>query len=235
MSFKRKQKKGKSGMGILLILVVVAILFYYYDESSKMSEIESVPQVKMEFSGGESISFYQPVEYSEEISLEMADTALANFFIEQQQPPPPPPTVENRVTESGEVDTTVASSQEAENVIGGEIGSQYYTRTGDALQPHTDYTVVEGVPTFKLGHVVNIIGKIEKTSSPQYFFNILVKKGNEQPIRSASHIETNYDGTFLYSFATDTAWRSGTYMATISTIGDNKSILTFDWVFDIIE
>ena len=59
--------------------------------------------------------------------------------------------------------------------------------------------------------------------------------GNDNPIRSGSYIETNYDGTFLYNFPSDSTWRTGTYTATISTIGDDSSVLTFDWIFDIVE
>ena len=242
MSFKRRRKSGKSsGIGILLILVVVAVLFFFVEESNKSSSMETVPQVRMEFAGGESISFYQPVEYTEEVSMEMADTALAKYFIDQQKSVPEPESdsqrsedLGNRMITEDEVDTSV-SAPINENVIGGEIGNTYYTRDGDPLEGHKEYEVVEGVPTFTRGHIINIVGKIEKSDPAPYFYNIVIRMGNDNPIRSGSYIETNYDGTFLYNFPSDSTWRTGTYTATISTIGDDSSVLTFDWIFEIVE
>ncbi len=242
MSFKKRRSGKNSGIGILLILVVVAVLFYFMEESSNASSMETVPQVRMEFSGGESISFYQPVEYTEEVSMEMADTALAKFFVENQKPEPVPTQVqdgersnlENRMITEDEVDTSV-SAPSNENVIGGNIGNTYYTRTGDPLEGQKDYEVVEGVPTFTRGHIINIVGKIEKTDPAPYFYNIAIKAGNDMPVRSGSYIETNYDGTFLYNFPSDSTWRLGTYTATVSTIADDNSVLTFDWIFDLVE
>ena len=164
MSFKRKRKSGKKGVGILLILVVMTVMFYYF-ESDNVSNMETVPQVRMEFSGGESISFYQPVEYTEEVSMEMADTALAKYFNDRVETPQVNPErsedLENRMITDNEVDTSVSAPSD-DNVIGGDIGNTYYTREGNPLEGQKDYDVVEGVPTFKRGHIINIIGKIEK-------------------------------------------------------------------------
>jgi hypothetical protein len=241
MSFKRQRKGSKKGMGILLILVVVAVMFYYMEGSNSTSNMETVPQVRMEFAGGESISFYQPVEYTEEVSMEMADTALAKYFTDQQKSIPETTQTDsersdlgNRMITEDEVDTSVSAPLN-ENVIGGEIGNTYYTRQGDPLEGQKEYEVLDGVPTFTRGHIINIVGKIEKSDPAPYFFNIVIRMGNDNPIRSGSYIETNYDGTFLYNFPSDLTWRTGTYTATISTIGDDSSVLTFDWVFDIIE
>jgi hypothetical protein len=241
MSFKKRRRSGKnSGIGILLILLVIAVLFYFVEESNNKSSMETVPQVRMEFSGGESISFYQPVEYTEEVSMEMADTALAKYFADQQTTVQAntdsqrSEDLENRMINENEVDTSVSAPLN-ENVIGGDIGNTYYTRDGDPLEGHDDYSLVDGVPTFTRGHIINIVGKIEKSDPAPYFFNIVIRMGNDNPIRSGSYIETNYDGTFLYNFPSDLTWRTGTYTATISTIGDDSSVLTFDWVFDIIE
>lgn len=241
MSFKRQRKGSKKGMGVLLILVVVAVMFYYLESSDSASNMETVPQVRMEFAGGESISFYQPVEYTEEVSMEMADTALAKYFIDQQTTIPESQAdsqrsddLGNRMISEDEVDTSV-SAPINENVIGGEIGNTYYTREGNPLEGQKDYEVLEGVPTFTRGHIINIVGKIEKTEPAPYYYNIVVRMGENMPIRSSSYVETNYDGTFLYNFPSDTTWRTGTYTATISTIGDDNSVLTFDWVFDIVE
>ena len=63
----------------------------------------------------------------------------------------------------------------------------------------------------------------------------MVKMGNDIPVRSSTYIETNFDGTFLYNFPSDSSWRAGTYTATVSTIADDNSVLKFDWVFDIVE
>lgn len=228
-------------MGVLLILIVVAVMFYYLESSDSASQ--TVPQIRMEFAGGESISFYQPVKYSEEISMNMADTALAKYFVDQQKSNPNSENVNRMITED-DVDMSV-SAPINENVIGGEIGTTYYTRKDNYTQSegqfegqfagHKDYEVIEGVPTFTRGHMINIIGKIEKADPAPYFYNIIVRMGENIPIRSGNHVETNYDGTFLYNFPSDTTWRTGTYTATISTIGDDNSILTFDWVFDIVE
>ena len=241
MSFKRQRKGGKKGMGVLLILIVVAVMFYYLESSDSASNMETVPQVRMEFAGGESISFYQPVEYTEEVSMEMADTALAKYFTDQQKSIPETTQTDsersdlgNRMITEDEVDTSVSAPLN-ENVIGGEIGNTYYTRQGDPLEGQKDYEVLEGVPTFTRGHIINIVGKIEKTDPAPYYYNIVIRMGNDTPIRSGSYIETNYDGTFLYNFPSDLTWRTGTYTATISTIGDDKSVLTFDWIFDIVE
>ena len=241
MSFKRQRKGSKKGMGVLLILVVVAVMFYYLESSDSASNMETVPQVRMEFAGGESIAFYQPVEYTEEVSMEMADTALAKYFTDQQTTIPESQAdsqrsddLGNRMISEDEVDTSV-SAPINENVIGGEIGNTYYTREGNPLEGQKDYEVLEGVPTFTRGHIINIVGKIEKTEPAPYYYNIVVRMGENMPIRSSSYVETNYDGTFLYNFPSDTTWRTGTYTATISTIGDDNSVLTFDWVFDIVE
>ena len=126
MSFKRQRKGSKKGMGILLILVVVAVMFYYMEGSNSTSNMETVPQVRMEFSGGESISFYQPVEYTEEVSMEMADTALAKYFADQQTTVQAntdsqrSEDLENRMINENEVDTSVSAPLN-ENVIGGDI------------------------------------------------------------------------------------------------------------------
>ena len=237
MSFKRKRKSGKKGVGILLILVVMTVMFYYF-ESDNVSNMETVPQVRMEFSGGESISFYQPVEYTEEVSMEMADTALSKYFNDRVETPQVNPErsedLENRMITDNEVDTSVSAPSD-DNVIGGDIGNTYYTREGNPLEGQKDYDVVEGVPTFKRGHIINIIGKIEKAEPAPYFFNVMVKMGNDIPVRSSTYIETNFDGTFLYNFPSDSSWRAGTYTATVSTIADDNSVLKFDWVFDIVE
>lgn len=128
--------------------------------------------------------------------------------------------------------TQQAVEQKKQEILDAEIKSGNVVRTSSGLIFNQSVLTENGKAVYYRGDVVTVMGVIKKELPPPYTYNIMITCCGVSSVRANSHVETNLDGSFSYSFATWSKYPLGEYTAEVSTISsDNKQMLKHVYEF----
>ena len=207
---------GKVG-GVILILIVIGVIGYmvYSGEQEKLELKEQIQEqlevIIKKFPQGETIEFYSPPAYTgDEVASLNAERAFNTF------------------TDGDEV---IVDQVTGEIITGGNITSESFGHT-EKIAPQE---VLSGIHVLYQGELVKIKGKIVKESPAPYFYNLEITCCDGTEVLQVPHIQTDADGSFLYTFTTSDKTPVGVYLATVYTTSeDTTSLIQFEFKFQVI-
>ena len=210
---------------VVVLFLFVALIFLVSMQNTQFVTVQEgfIKDIK-EFQMGEKITFYQVPDFltpeQEEALKKYAEVSffedkLPDSYVKQAK------VQDSGISETGNVTSLVLNTNVTQSV--GQV-------TPPTLKTNDIGT------THKRGSIVMITGKIEKTlTQPPYFFNVIVTCCGMNSFRAMSAVETDGAGNFVIKIATDGHYPLGEWTIDVSTISDDKKIISHVYRFTLVE